>query len=110
MSKRRTLPDGDDLLGIVLPESGGHEKRKQKGKKIRVAFHLPVEVADAARNTVYALSGPPVRLTLAALAEGALRGEIKRLEKEHNGGEPFEVRGAELVGGRPIAPVGNVGG
>jgi hypothetical protein len=70
--------------------------------KVRATFHLPREVLDAARDAAVALSGPPVRLTLAHLAEIALRREVARLGREHHGGKPFPTRGADLKGGRPI--------
>jgi hypothetical protein len=68
----------------------------------RVTFHLPPELVDEARNAVVALSGPPVRLTLAGLVRDALRRELDRLNKEHHAGKPWPRRAGELVGGRPI--------
>ncbi len=70
--------------------------------KVRATFHLPQQLLEEARNTVYWLSGPPTRLTLADLAATALRKEIERLKKKHNGGQDFEQRGEDLRGGRPI--------
>jgi len=49
------------------------------------------------------LAGPPARLTLAGLAETALRRELERLKKTHNGGKAFPRREAELRGGRPVS-------
>lgn len=71
--------------------------------KRRVSFHLTDALAERVRNTVYYLSGPPHRLTMASLAEAALSRELSRLEREANGGKPFARRGSELVGGRPVA-------
>lgn len=71
--------------------------------KKRVSFHLTDALAERVRNTVYYLSGPPHRLTMASLAEAALSRELSRLEREANGGKPFARRGSELVGGRPVA-------
>lgn len=71
--------------------------------KKRVSFHLTDALAERVRNTVYYLSGPPHRLTMASLAEAALARELSRLEREANGGKPFARRGSELVGGRPVA-------
>lgn len=70
--------------------------------KVRATFHLPAALLDEARDAVVALSGPPVRLTLAELAETALRREIDRLKATYNGGEDFPPRAADLRGGRPI--------
>lgn len=69
---------------------------------MRATFHLPAELLDAARNAVVYLAGPPVRLTLAELAETALRRELDRLKKSHNSGKDFPPRSGELKGGRPI--------
>lgn len=74
----------------------------QKVTKVRATFHLPEDLLEEARNAVYWLSGPPTRLTLADLAATALRKEIDRLKKKHNGGRDFERRGEDLRGGRPI--------
>lgn len=70
--------------------------------KIKLTVLVPEDVANAARDAVVALSGPPLRLTLAQLAEGALRSEIERLQKQYNRGKPFPSHTGELKGGRPI--------
>ena len=70
--------------------------------KTKLTILVPEEIADEARDTVVALSGPPLRLTLAQLAENALRAEIVRLRREHNKGKPFPSHRAALKGGRPI--------
>jgi len=75
---------------------------RPKPSKVRATFHLPEELVSEARDAVVYLSGPPVRLTLAVLAETALRRELERLKKAHNGGKPFPRHGAPLRGGRPI--------
>jgi hypothetical protein len=71
--------------------------------KVRATFHLPGELLNLARDAVVALSGPPHRLTLATLAERAIRTEVERLQREHHGGKPFPKRADELKGGRPIS-------
>lgn len=76
---------------------------EQKQQKVRATFHLPIDVFEESRDAVVFLSGPPVRLTLAALAENAIRRELKRLRKLHNDGEPFPRRQEDLKGGRPIS-------
>lgn len=73
-----------------------------KASKVRATFHLPGDLVDELRNAVVALSGPPVRLTLADLAEVALRKELGRLKRSHNRGKDFPVRSEDLKGGRPI--------
>lgn len=60
--------------------------------KVRASFLLPPEVLDAVRDATAHLSGPPLRMTLTALAERALRAEVERLADEHNQGRPFPPR------------------
>lgn len=71
--------------------------------KVRATLYLPAEVLDEARNAVAHLSRAPLRLTLAGLAESALRAELARLKDRHNQGKDFPPRQSELKGGRPIA-------
>jgi hypothetical protein len=77
-------------------------REKGKAKAIKATFNLPESLVDEARAAVVALAGPPARLTLAALVEKALRVELDRLEKAHNGGRPFPPVEIVLRGGRPI--------
>jgi hypothetical protein len=118
-TKRRTI--GDNPLDALVPTRGNAraamqasrrklapagttprpEKRVRVTKK-RLTVHVPVELVDAVKDAVVALSGPPLRLTLAHLAEAALRRELERLQKEHAKGKPFPKRTSELKGGRPI--------
>ena len=78
------------------------ETKATKPGKIRATFHLPEDLFEECRDAVVHLSGPPVRLTLAALAENALRRELARLKKAHNRGKVFPKRKGDLKGGRPI--------
>lgn len=78
------------------------DDRAARPKKVRATFHLPLDIFEQCRDAVVHLSGPPIRLTLAALAETALRRELKRLRSRHNKGNPFPARSSELRGGRPI--------
>jgi len=75
---------------------------RKREAKVRATFHLPEGLLEEARDAVVHLSGPPARLTLATLAEAALRKELERLKKAHNGGRSFPKREGELKGGRPI--------
>lgn len=70
--------------------------------KVRATFHLPADLVNECRNAVVWLAGPPERLTMARLAENALRSEIFRLRKKYTKGKPFPERTEELRGGRPI--------
>lgn len=91
----------------TAPRAAGEEREwpgppAEPRGKVRATFHLPAALLDEARDAVVALSGPPVRLTLAELAETALRRELDRLKATYNGGEDFPPRAADLRGGRPI--------
>lgn len=70
--------------------------------RCRATFQMDRELMERCRDTVVALSGPPVRLTLVDFVEAAVRAEIARLEEAHNEGEPFPTRDGELRIGRPI--------
>lgn len=71
--------------------------------KIRATLYLSAELLDEARNAAVHLAGYPARMTLAKLADNALRAELQRLKDEYNQGQDFPPRDAELQGGRPIA-------
>jgi hypothetical protein len=63
---------------------------------------IPETLAAQVRDAVIALSGPPVRLTLARFAEEAFRREVARLEAEHHVGKPFPATDRVVRVGRPI--------
>lgn len=69
---------------------------------VKATYNVPAALVEETRNAVLSLSGPPVRLTLSALVEAALRKELERLRKAHNEGEPFSGSGKALKGGRPL--------
>lgn len=95
VSKEKPVPvPQSEETAPDLPRSGG--------KLLKVTYNVQEELVEETRNAVLALSGPPLRLTLSALVETALRRELARLRKEHNGGKPFEGPGTALRGGRPI--------
>ncbi len=105
---------GSDPLAAVIPTTplararrrrlalAGTEGRQAAPKRVRATFHLPEALLDELRATVVALSGPPDRLTLARVAEDALRRELQRLTRTKNQGKPFPRFVGKLVGGRPI--------
>ena len=92
---------GSDPLDALLPREAPPAP-KAKSKTKRATFALPVELVEQLKNATVALSGPPVRLTLAALATNALTAEIARLEQLYNKGRPFPKRESEPRLGRPI--------
>jgi hypothetical protein len=71
--------------------------------KVRATLYLSADLLDQARNATVHLAGYPARLTLAKLADNALRAELQRLKAMYNQGADFPPRDAELQGGRPIA-------
>jgi hypothetical protein len=84
------------------PEPRQPKPPAPRDRKVRATFHVPAALVDEARSAVIALAGPPLRLTLAALVETALRRELERLRKAHHDGQPWPPSSAPLVGGRPI--------
>ncbi len=85
----------------VASEAGPVKARESKqGGKIRMAFNLPPELCERARNTVWHLSDV-LSLNLSNLAESTLERELKRLEKKYNDGKAFPRRRGRLRGGRP---------
>ncbi|NSW58592.1 MAG: hypothetical protein HPY44_21480 [Armatimonadetes bacterium] len=68
----------------------------EKTAKERLTVHLPVDLIDRVKNAVYWTPG----LTLAALAEDALRARVEGMEAER--GEAFPARTEPLKGGRPL--------
>jgi hypothetical protein len=71
--------------------------------KVRATLYISADVLDEARNAAVHLAGFPARLTLAKLADNALRAELQRLKLAYNHGQDFPPRDADLQGGRPIA-------
>ncbi|MBN1443310.1 MAG: hypothetical protein JXA90_11430, partial [Planctomycetes bacterium] len=55
----------------------------------RITFTLPAELHSRAKGAVAHLSEKPGRWSLSELVRRGLAREVKRLEKQHNGGEPF---------------------
>jgi hypothetical protein len=110
--KRRPTIGNDPLEAYVpakrdpsKPESETEPTDSAKprtGAKVRATFHVSADLLEEARNAVVYLAGPPTRLTLADLAEAALKKELERLKKAHNAGKEFPARNGELKGGRPI--------
>ena len=92
-------------MSSAAEEMAAVDARQGRSGKVRATFHLPEDLMNEARNTVVGLSGPPYRLTLAKLAENALRREIESLKSARDGrqrGKDFPQRDDEVRTGRPI--------
>jgi hypothetical protein len=90
----RLFPPGDIML---------QPAQNSSISKVRATLYLSADLLDEARNAAVHLAGFPARLTLAKLADNALRAELQRLKALYNHGQNFPPRDAELQGGRPIA-------
>ena len=99
MPKRRTI--GTNPLDAVVPEprdvpqSPTPAPTASVGKE-RLTVHLPVDLIDGVKNAVYWTPG----LTLARLAEDALRQALAALEAAR--GAPYPPRERNLTVGRPL--------
>ena len=99
MAKRRTI--GTNPLDAVVPEPREIAPPRTpapapKVDKDRLTVHLPVELIERVKNAVYWTPG----LTLASLAEDALRQALAELEAAR--GAPFPPRERQLSVGRPL--------
>jgi hypothetical protein len=100
MATRKTI--GMNPLDAVIPRGlapGGSDQEAEKRPKVekeRLTVHLSVDLIERVKNAVYWTPG----LTLAGLAEDALREAVDKLESAR--GEPFPARQRELTGGRPL--------
>lgn len=105
MPRRPALHERDPLdlvLGTPPRHGSPAPDDGRSSRKTRATFHIPLSLVEEARNATVALSGPPLRLTLAKLVEDGIRHEVERLREKHNAGAAFPERAANLVGGRPI--------
>ena len=101
---RRSSTIGQSPLDAVVPsltatlerEPGAVATVDRGAAKQRLTIHLPVELIERVKNAVYWTPG----LTLAGLAEEALRSAVDQLEAAR--GEAYAARESALKGGRPI--------
>ncbi len=90
---RTFLPE--DYFSALTQQSKSRSpksKKRSRGKKPRMTFHLSRSLCERIRNVGHNLSTREKRVTFSALAELGLEREIKRLEKKHNDGNPFPRR------------------
>lgn len=69
-----------------------------KTERERMSFYISSELGEGLRNAVAAVP----RLTLASIAEDALRAQLHKLEKLYNDGKPFPARETSLKPGRRV--------
>ena len=99
MPKRRTI--GTNPLDAVVPEQRDVPQPRTTALaapvgKERLTVHLPVDLIEGVKNAVYWTPG----LTLARLAEDALRQALAELEAAR--GAPYPPRERPLTVGRPL--------
>ena len=98
-AKRRTI--GTNPLDAVVPEPQAVPQPRTTALaapvgKERLTVHLPVDLIEGVKNAVYWTPG----LTLARLAENALRQALAALEAAR--GAPYPPRERNLTVGRPL--------
>ena len=104
--KERLSGGAPDTGNGEQPEAGegqGQSPKPDSGESdgsetVRMTFHVDRETAERLRNAVYWTATP---ITLSGTARDALQAAVRQLEEEHNDGEPFPDRDAELKGGNP---------
>lgn len=80
------------------PASTASAAEPMTERKVRFGANVPPALKDRADNAAYWVPG----MTVSKLVELGLEKEIRRLEKEHNDGQPFADRG-QFRFGRPRA-------
>ncbi len=107
--KRKTIGESplDALLSKPRKTSStkkAHNKPQNLSNAVRerVTVSLPSDLIEECRNAVVALSGPPLRLTLAGMVEEALHRELVLLKRAQNDGKDFPERESQLRPGRPM--------
>src|SRR5215510_9073870 len=79
---------------VSMPGGTMHALRNGSSPKVRATLYLSADILDEARNAAVHLAGFPARLTLAKLADNALRAELQRLKAQYNHGQNFPPRDA----------------
>lgn len=79
------------------------ETKPKLAGKVQATFNIPRDLLDEMRMAALHFSGPPYFMSLASIAETAIRSELDRLVRELNGGKPIPSYGDQsLRPGRPI--------
>lgn len=104
MKKRRPALGADPFDALVPPPSAGDAPGAapaRAAKRVKVTYDLSPATAARVRNAVLALCGPPLWMTATAYADQAFLEFAEKLEREHNGGQPFPVVDRKIKRGRP---------
>ncbi len=93
-------PDDTGTGGPPKPKAWG--RKQPPAIKTQVSVYLDKDLAAASRDAIHALSGVDgAPANLSALYQAGIANEVKRLQKTHNGGEPFPHIARKLKAGRP---------
>lgn len=107
LARELSVPPPDELPTKPPPkvELTKEDDTPEEPKK-RIAFYVPVSMADEIQSTVVHLAGYPHMLTMGKLAELAFPMVLEDLRQKHNDGKPFpplpEKVKAKIKGGRPV--------
>jgi len=75
---------------------------RRRMPKRKASFLIPEELYQEARDVVAFLGGPPLYLTLAQLAEDALRDKLADLKQQPNQGKSFPKSVGRVKTSRPV--------
>lgn len=98
----RVEPREEPSPQTSAPRSRTAQAKAAVTTRAKITFSLPDDLLEECRNAVDFLSGPPTRLTFAALVERALRRELASLRGKHCEGNAFPSREGPLRTGRPL--------
>lgn len=101
LARRRIL--AKPVRNAVQPEEPTPEPVLQGERRQKINARIPAVLAEAVRDCVVHLSGPPHGMTMDAFAEEAYRRELERLKRAHHDGEPFPTRPYNPKPGRRVA-------
>ncbi|MEV5598938.1 hypothetical protein [Streptomyces sp. NPDC052496] len=82
---------------ILGKQLGGERLTEEAGKKEKVPAYVSAAVLNRLRNTVVAMQriddeDAEVPISLSSYVEAAIVAQIRRDEREYNGGQPFKQR------------------
>jgi hypothetical protein len=79
------------------------KSKPKSAAKMQATFNLPENLVDDMRAAALHFSGPPHWLSLASIAESAIRAELDRIVRELNKGKAIpRYKNRALRPGRPM--------